>query len=303
MATSGGSVPFAIDGSSMSPVNDAVSGIGLSPLTEVLLIASVLALVLVGIAGVLSHLYDAEAQIDNEIRELVAERDAYRAFAEAIDGIPAGASARAMATPQTVQTVDTSGPSVAHVRRAFEETIREVDHYEEAYGESWDEHLGNEFDDELITGLRRSGQVSQPIKRVLEQGALEAASKRDELLQVLSTEQSAVGEATDSLEAVESKLVSMNEVPLHDRSFEELQSIHSTFDTLSDRNEQVASCRQRQIHREIRCGFLDSPDMTLQEYLYEPIPVTYPVLDSATSLSAALQQARRRLRAAMTATV
>lgn len=303
MATSGGSVPFAIDGSSMSPVNDAVTGIGLSPLTEILLIASFFALVLVGIAGVLSHLYDAETEIDREIREVIAERNAYRAFAEAIDGIPTGASASAMATPQTVQTVDVSGPSIEHVRRAFEETIKEVDHYEEAYGESWDEHLGNEFDEELITGLRRSGQVSPPIKRVLERGALEAASKRDELVQVLSTEQSAVEEATDSLESVEAELHSMNDVPLDERSFGELQTMHSTLGTLSHRSEQVVSRRQRQIHRETRCGFWESPEMTLQEYLYEPIPVTYPVLDSATNLSGTVREAQRRVRVAMTATV
>lgn len=302
MATNGGSVPFAIDDAALSPVNDAVSGLGLSPLTEVLLVAAFFGLVVVGVAGVLSHLYAADDRLESEMREIIAEREAYRAFVNAVDGISVGRPAATSATPQTVQTIETGGASVEAIRRAFEETVMAVDHYDDTYGEPWDAHLANEFETNVVASLRGGGRVNEPIKNALIQGGLQAASRRDDLVRVLSTEQSALDEATSTIETVDTKLAEMDETPLGDRSFADLAETHATLASLDDRIERLVHRRQRQIHRESRSSGW-SKEMTLQEYVYCSLPATYPVLHSAVELSDDLKTAGRRVRRALAATV
>ncbi|UWG47911.1 Uncharacterized protein HSRCO_1632 [Halanaeroarchaeum sp. HSR-CO] len=287
----------------MSPVNEAVSGIGLSPLHEVLLIAAFLGLVLVGVASVLSHLYDAEDRVEAEMREVVAERNAYRAFAEAIDSIPVVQPAGAVATPQSIQTMETRAAPVDHVRRAFEETVMAVDHYDDTYGETWETHLVNEFDADFLGGLREGSGVNRPMKRALQQRALDAASRRDELIQVLSTEQAAVEDATATLDEIETSLSSMDDGSLDERSFEELMETYAALETLEDRTVRLARRRQRQIHNETRCGRWDTSDLTLQEYLYGPLSMTYPVLHTTTRLTDDLGTARHSVVETMTARV
>ncbi|MFW6002837.1 MAG: DUF7260 family protein [Halanaeroarchaeum sp.] len=287
----------------MSPVNEAVSGIGLSPLHEVLLIAAFLGLVLVGVASVLSHLYDAENCVEAELREVVAERNAYRAFAEAIESIPVTRAAGTVATPQTIQTVESRVTPAAHIRRAFEDTVMAVDHYDETYGESWETHLVNEFDADFLGGLREGSGVNPPMKRALRQQAIDAASRRDDLIRVLSTERSAVDEATATLDEIETSLSAMDDGSLRERPFEDLSEVHSSLEALEERTERLANRRQRQIHDESRCGRWDTRDLTLQEYLYGPLPTTYPVLHTTTRLGEDLEVARHRVLETMTARV
>lgn len=304
MAINGGSVRLAIDDAALSPVNDAVTGGGLSPLTEVVLLATFLGLVVVGIAGVLSHLYAADDHLERELREVIAEREAYRAFARAVDRISVDQTAAATtATPQTVQALDRRGASVKEIRRAFENTVMAVDHYEDTYGEPWDAHLTNEFESTVVSSLRNGGRVNEPIKNALTRGGLEAASRRDDLVRVLSGEQSALDDATSTIDAVDSTLDELDEVPLPERSFEDLAETHETLASLDDRVDHLTRRRQREIHRESRSPGWESKEVTLQEYLYCSLPVTYPVLHAAVELGDDIQTAGYRVRTAIASKV
>lgn len=302
MATHGGSVPFAIDDAALSPVNDAVSGGGLSPLVEVFLIAAFLGLVVVGIAGVLSHLYAADDRLERELKEVIAEREAYRAFARAVDRISVDQKTAA-ATPQTVQTIERRGASVTDIRRAFEQTVMATDHYEETYGEPWDAHLTNEFESAVVSSLRSGGRVNEPIKNALTQGSLEAAARRDDLVSVLSDEQTALDEAASTIDSVDTRLAELDEKPLAERSFEELAEAHETLSALDDRLDRLIDRRQGEIHRASRSSGWESNSMTLQEYLYCSLPATYPVLHAAAELSEDVRTAGSSVRNAITTRV
>ncbi|MFB6132188.1 MAG: hypothetical protein ABEJ44_02125 [Halanaeroarchaeum sp.] len=303
MAITGGSVPFAVDDTALSSVNDAVAGGGLSPLVDVVLLAVFLGLVVVGIAGVLSHVYAANDRLERELRELIAEREAYRAFAQAVDRISVDRPAATTATPQTVQSLDRRGASVEAIRRAFEDTVMAVDHYEDTYGEPWDTHLTNEFESSVVSSLRTGGRINEPIKNALTQGSLEAASRRDDLVSVLTAERSALEDAASTIEAVDSALDELNEDPLPDRSFEDLAETHETLGSLDERIDSLARDRQRDIHRESRSSGWESKEVRLQEYLYCSLPVTYPVLHAAVELSDDVRMAGYRVRNAITARV
>ncbi|MFB6125356.1 MAG: hypothetical protein ABEJ59_05295 [Halanaeroarchaeum sp.] len=301
MAMTSGSVPFAIDGPSLSPVHDAVAS-GPSAI-ELVALAVGLAMVLVGVAGVLAYVRDADARIERELRELAAERDAYREFAERVSALRVTQGTTAMATPQTVQTAHEPGPPVEAVESAFEETVMAVDHYERTYGEPWLAHLQAELAPEIAATLAETAVVNAPLKRALEQRALEAAGKRDDLLALLSTERAAVADAEDSLATIQKRLEALDDGPLSERSFDDLAGTHDALDDLSTDVQEVASRRQRQIHRETRSGRFDAENLTVQEYLYGSLPAAYPVLDATVQLADRIDAAKRRVRTALTATV
>lgn len=303
MATSTGSVTFAIDGSSLSPVHDAVSASGHATTFEVLLVTFTIAAVLVGVVGVLSYLRGAETRLERELTEVADEREAFLAFADAIDDLQVGQGSAAMVTPHSVQTLEERGPPIEAVQSAFEETVMGVEHYDEAYGESWIEHLGAELDPGLAATLSDRSVVNMPIKQALKQRSLDAAAKRDDLLHVLTTEESAIDEATTELESIHEQLEAANARPLGARTFDELVAAYETVDDLQARTDRLSKRRQRQIHRASRHTSWDSTEMTLQEYLYGSLQATYPVLAASQHLDERFREAKRRLLRTLVATV
>ncbi|MFB6070916.1 MAG: hypothetical protein ABEJ76_07810 [Halanaeroarchaeum sp.] len=301
MATSTRSVPFAIDGSSLSPVHDAVAA-GPS-VVELALVAFLLAAVLVGVVGVLAYVRDADDRLDRELREVAAERDAFLAFADAVNDIAVSQGSAAKVTPQTVQTFDTRGPPIDKVRTAFEDTVMGVDHYDETYGEPWLEHVHAELDPDLAGTLRDRRVVDPAIKRALERRSIEAASKREDLLSVLKTEESALEDATESLAAIRDRIDHLEDAPQREPGFDELAAVHDRLGDLEDRTARLAKRRQRQIQRQTRNSYFNAEELALQEYLYGTLATTYPVLDATVELDDRIERAKRRVRSALTATV
>lgn len=302
MATTGGSVPFAFDGSSLSPVHDAVSGMGSLPLSEVVALSVALAAVVVGLAGVLSHVRSGTAALDREIEELAAEREAYLAFASSVDDLSVGRRATA-GSPQPIHAIDDSGTPVDDVKAAFEATVMAVDQYDETYGEPWLAHVASELDDGLAARLDAGGTVTAPVKEALHQHAMEAARQREQLLDVLCGERNAVEDAAETLSDIGHRLEGMDDRPLTKRSFDDLACAFEALDTERHRLRRLGRSRQRQIRRDTRrLPAADGP-LHLQAYLYGEPPGRYPVLAGVAALSRRIETARDRVLVALTATV
>ncbi|MFB6134625.1 MAG: hypothetical protein ABEJ55_06520 [Halanaeroarchaeum sp.] len=302
MTHTAGTVRFAVDGSSLSPIQEAVAGGGPGTV-EIALLSLLLAVVLVGVVGVLSYLSDATDRLDREIVEVEAERDAYLAFADAVDDIQVSTSTATMTGPSTVQAVEQATTSVAPVRSAFESTVMAVDHYDEQYDESWLQHLSAELDADLATTLRDRRAINRPIKQALHQRSLEAAAKRAELLDVLAPERRSLEDAERSVSDVLSRLDGLDDRPLRRKSFEELRRDHDALGEQAAVIEATAERRQRTIHRENRDRSWGTSDVMLQEYLYGGLDATFPALSVTTTVLDRIGIARRRVRRAMTARV
>lgn len=303
MTTSGGSVPFAIDKSSVSPVTDAVSGVGSIALGELVLLTFLLAVVVVGVAGVVTYLTGARDRIERELAEVAAEQAAYRTFAYEVANLSVQQTTATATTPQSLRSVDSGGTSIDAVKSSFERTVMDVDHYDDIYGEPWLVHLASEFNENLAVRLQGGGRLNEPLKQALRQQALEAADRREDLIQVLTSEQSAVDEATETVEEIETSLDEVADVLVDDRSFDDLADAYEDLETVRERTNRLVHRRQRQIHRESRSGLWGATDVTLQEYVYGPASKTYPVLAAGLELSDAIERARHRLVARLTSVV
>lgn len=300
MTATNGEVPFAVDGQSLSAVEQASESVG-GPLTlETVLLVMGLAVVIVGVMGLLSYLYSARTEVEREIREVEAEQEAFLAFAERIEGLSVDRSpGTAMATPQTVQTFDSTGPPVVEVADAFSETVMAVPHYEETYGSDVVTQMASELDADLVESLQGRGTMSEPVKQGLAQRAKAAARKRGDLLEALKAERKALAEQESSLESVKDGLRNMNDRPLGELEYDKLRERYDRLDELEERLETALRRRQRTIHAVVRTDRIADGPVTLQEYLYDGSGPRYPVLDAGTRLDRLIGTARRRLRKAL----
>ena len=303
MATTGGSVPFAIDKSSVSPVTDAVSGMGSIALEELVLLTLLLAVVLVGVAGVRTYLTAAQGRLERELAEVAAEQKAYQTFACELADLRVQQTTATATTPQSLRSVESGGTSIDTVKASFEGTVMAVDHYDDIYGEPWLVHLASEFTEDLAVRLQGGGTLNDPLKQALRQQALEAADRRGDLIQVLTAEQSAVDEATETVDEIDASLDEVEAVVSEDRSFDDLVDAYDELETVREQTDRLVHRRQRQIHRESRSGLWGATGVTLQEYVYGPTSKTYPVLAAGLELSDAIDRTRRRLVARLTTVV
>jgi len=94
---------------------------------------------------VLSPIATAEQRVATERTKVTAERRAYHQFYDRISGIETVTTTRLPTTP-TPRTYAESRPrAVERVRTAFRATVMMVDHYDDVYDESLNEHVSAEL--------------------------------------------------------------------------------------------------------------------------------------------------------------
>ena len=140
---------------------------------------------------VLSALETAHTRAEREYEEVEAERRAYAQFKERVSGINTGPTSPAQSMT-AVCSVETSGRhSAERVRSAFGATVMNVDHYDELYGESLDEHVAAELSPEIATLFQpeQTTAFTEPAKTVLIAAVDRAVSQRDVVLDTIEREQ------------------------------------------------------------------------------------------------------------------
>jgi hypothetical protein len=218
---------------------------------------------------VLSPLETARKRATREYEEVEAERRAYTQFKErvvGIDTVPTSLAQRMSA----VRSVDTSGQqSVERVRSAFRATVMSVDHYDELYGESLDEHVAAELSPEVATLVQseKTTAFTEPAKTILIGAVDRAESQRDLILDTVETEQNSL---ENSQTALADLLDTYGESRVADRYRPDVE----------EKLDALAESRQETLRNRPRTTRTDGHDLC--QYLYQDANWTYPVLTALT---------------------
>ena len=266
-------------------------------------------LVLISVTAVLAllvfaaavHVWDAETLLDDELRRLAAERDAFSEFGKRVSDIEA-AETTAAAVPASggvVTATTTMGDGrLDRVRDAYRETVMDVEHFEEDYGEPLAENLAAEFGDSVAVAVVDGNQFTPQLKAALLQSTREASQQRASFISTLEAEAESLEAATTALEEIDAEREALADAPMPSRSYEELVGNWHRLGQLSDRCSSLVSERQRRL-RELSAT-LPPGAGELQEYLYEELPVSHPVLADAASVSEAVEELRGRVLQSLT---
>nr|WP_101297993.1 hypothetical protein [Halegenticoccus soli] len=111
--------------------------------------------------------------VDEEIARVDAERDAVRRFRRRIGALetrrPAG-SATAPTPAGAIRSIGegrSASPALDRVRTAYRETVMSAPHYEDEYGDTFEESVAAEFGAETAELLRTSDRFTDALRELL----------------------------------------------------------------------------------------------------------------------------------------
>ena len=244
-----------------------------------------------------SNVRDAIDVVNEERARTRDERDAFDAFLTRIQRMNASQS---MAAPGAKQTVVNTKPVTAsqttRIQDTYEETVMDVPHYSEEYGDTVDRSLAEEFGPAIAAAITTGQSFTPLFKQQLEEAAHESRALRDDFLERLNTEESALATARQQLEDLASAFDQATVSLPSEKSYEDLIDGYERLTAIEDDCTALLEERQRQRttgHAALGSSRLSTSD--LHSYLYGSLDVTYPVLADTTSFLEKVRRTRRQL--------
>lgn len=227
----------------------------------------------------------AERCIVEERRQLVDEREAFRAFEDRVRRIEpvVSATASAPAAATAVATPSTAGKLDA-VRDAYRATVMSVPHYDEAYDDTYGRSVTEEFGTGVGAALTEGVAFTGRCKRGVLSAARSCRREREQFLSVVEAEHDSLESAAEVLVPVASQLAEFDELPFADEPPEALDAYRTRLDVLEERCEEAAATRQAVVddHRD---EFVPESAPDVAVYLYRELAVTYPALSMAAGIA------------------
>ena len=185
---------------------------------------------------------------------------------------------------------------IREITTAFRDTVMSVPHYDEEYGESLAEHMAVEFGDELTVAVVETKQCTPHVKQGLYRAAVAARDRRVELLSVLEAESNALRTFERELTDLTTRVETLTEPLRADLTYDELCETYRELRECNRACDELLHARQTQ-RTDGHAANLPYAIDDLQEYLYEPFEVTYPVLSDGLQLYRRINTARGRIEA------
>ena len=248
-----------------------------------------------GAAFVTGYLKQARDELHEEREFTEAEREAFQDFVNDVQSLSVQSVGTSAGGTNTV-LLATGGPSVdtlGTVRNQYRNTVMDVPGYDEVYGETLSEHISAEFGDDLSTVILDDGPLTQPAQALLIGQASEAAAQRESHLETITTEYDSILDASTELQKMDSVLEDIDSSRMYRYSFDELVEHEQDIQRATGACQQLLETRQTEIHSGARRLFPHSKSMTLQEYLYRSLEITYPVIASTLDRIRELNQRRK----------
>jgi hypothetical protein len=218
---------------------------------------------------VLGPLSNAAEITERERRAVAKERDAFGAFADRVRDIaPESPDEPSIAVVRRLE--DSQSSAQCSLRRAYRETVMDMPHYDQEYGEPIVENVAAELSPELATFFDSTTRstLSASAKERIVAGAEEAAESREEFRGTLDSELDSLRSSRRDLQALLDELDSSVVPGWYYQQFHEqlLAIIHARQSKLEDRT----------------AGYFDGHNLCT--YLYSAEPRTYPVLTAVARL-------------------
>lgn len=248
------------------------------------------------------HIREARTTAERERECAAAERDAFDQFARQLADLDArSAGVPEPAGGETLLAGPGEDRALEEIQEAYRETVMAVPHYDEEYDEPAATNMAAEFGEEVATAAMNGPRFTPGLKRALLGHAAESREQREELLAALDREEAALADAEAVVADADATLREMNERPLSDRSFDDLARAYERLGDLEGDVEAVVVDRQGALNEDFAVGSRATGGHAFHEYLYQSLPVTYPVLADATALLSRVDRAKDAVARSLTA--
>lgn len=263
-----------------------------------LLLAWLLLMIVVAISS-LVFLPRARDLCDRERRRTRAEYDAFDRFIEEMRDISPSNASQSVAVQESAPLLHRSATASAggleDIKTTYEDTVMAVPHYEEEYAEPIAVHMREELSEEIAEAVLNGSTLGHQLKRSILDAAVAARERRATFLEMLDEEANSLArherELADVAEGVEEATMPL----CADQSFDALREQREELEAYEARIQRQVNQRQAD-RNDGRIGAIrNGKSLDLQEYLYQPMEPTYPVLGESTRLLSRINVALRRI--------
>jgi ABC-type transporter Mla subunit MlaD len=223
---------------------------------------------------VLDTLKDARANVQREASEIDTEREAFDQFAQQVTTIETVRDRQPEPQAHTL-TVKSQLKAADQLRQAYRETVMNIPHYDDVYGESLETNVTAELPSDVAVLFHDpADQITPDQKTRIRAAAANARATRETLAANLADEQKSLATAYDELNAVISQLDGPRVPGGYTAQFE--ASLTNTIRT-----------RQEMLDDRSHRSRADGHDLC--QYLYADQGWTYPVLTAVARLRSAVE--------------
>ncbi|QKY19734.1 hypothetical protein B4589_004810 [Halolamina sp. CBA1230] len=256
-----------------------------------------------------THVDRARTAVERERSVLEAERAAYEQFRRQVSSVSAtemrqatGGAAQGAVAVRAGRT-DAGAGACEQVREAFDETIRPHSVADVDGEESLLETIRAEFGDGIALALAPTtgAGFTAETKRAVLTAAREREREIEATVDSLDSEAASLREVGETVTEITEWVTDADETPLSELGFEELRERHDRLAEYRERCSELLAERQALLLSTTgRNRSADVSHRALVRYLYEPLPVVFPVLSTVTRLYDLIEECQRAVRAYLT---
>lgn len=257
-------------------------------------------LVLILATFAIAHLEDARSLIREERGRVAAEARAFASFTQQVGDIDVDDEPVTDGGPTVTRTIEAgAADGLESVQQAYRGTVMAVPHYEAEYGESLPRNMHLEFGEDVAGAVERGGRLTPRLKATLLQRSRTARDQRVLLLDQLETEAEALEDAGGVLRRCVRTADRIVNADVDDRSFDDLEGEWRLLEERRDAVCLLLSDRQEAVQERDRKHATGERGPSFEEYVYDPLTVTYPVLAAGADVVDRLGRARDRVAASL----
>ncbi|HET7323142.1 MAG TPA: hypothetical protein VFJ06_02295 [Halococcus sp.] len=247
-----------------------------------------------------THTRSALDALTIERERTATERDAFAAFHDRIDAMEVSGADTGHDRRVGIHSTHDTQPNeqLQCVRESYEELVMNLPHYDDEYHESLTESLANEFCPAVAEALTTSTQFTAPLRSQLLTESQEAKIERTDFLKLLSRESESLQSADETIATIGTDLDTLTAHSLETWERADLTENHERVRAVVADCEAVAKARQATLETLCVPGPAHA-DIDLNEYLYQSLSVSYPVLADIADIAETLSREQARIEDAL----
>lgn len=171
------------------------------------------------------------------------------------------------------------------IESCYRETVMAVNHYDDVYGDSFEESVSIEFGTEIARQISEATSFSPIFQQHLLDATQRCITNRRIYVETLQDERTALKDAQSTVRKIRQMVLKINDEQLQCLSGTQLTTQYETLHSMRQECEGWLQSRQQQLHARLS---KESPvadaNTGLCPYLYASLDVTYPILSTFVAI-------------------
>ena len=170
------------------------------------------------------------------------------------------------------------------VRRAYQDTVMSVSHYNKEYGDTYTSSISEELGSDLAIALKQSSELTSILKSALVTQIENTIESRKQLQNTVQIEQDSIESHHTDLYNVGEFIHECMEYQIQSSNIEQVNEYKRKSSNIDKKLDNIAIIRQQDINKVNKLSQTSQPSSELYSYFYQSLSTDFPVLETIGQL-------------------